>query len=318
MRPAFKAITAVLLLLACDVRSDVAARPNEPLTEGEFTAQINGLKLWYKVSGKGPVCLLPTPGWGPSSELYFLKSKPLESMFTMVYLDTRGSGRSERPDPHSYTFRNFSSDIEGLRRRLGIETMWLMGHSEGGRIILNYASEHGDRVKGLILVDAPVGNTSSDSGRLQRMQLRKNEPWFDNAFKAFQQFPATQQEFDVYIKNITPFFFSSYANLEKNRDVFESTSLSFAATQGQGQSDRSSVDPAAFLPTMRIPVLVIVGDDDFICPPSAAEYLHREIPNSKLLVVENAGHFPWLEQPQQFFDGIRTFLPKLGYEWKGR
>lgn len=313
MKHAFKVLIALLVLSGWTNGTHANAGKNSPLNDGEFTAQINGLKLWYKVSGSGPVCILPTPGWGPSSELYFLRSRPLESMFTMVYLDTRGSGRSERPDPHTYTFKNFSADIEGLRKHLGIETIWLMGHSEGGRIILNYASEHGDHVDGLILVDAPVGNTSNDSLRIKRMQLRKDEPWFGDAFKAFQKFPATQQEFETYIKAITPFFFSSTANLEKNRDVFEKTSLSFAATQGQGQSDRSSVDPAMFLPAMKIPALVIVGDDDFICPPSAAEYLHREIPNSKLLVIENAGHFPWLEQPQEFFDGIRTFLPKLGY-----
>jgi proline iminopeptidase len=283
------------------------------ISNGEFRAQLNGLTLWYKVSGEGPVCILPTPGWGPSSELYYLKCKPLESLFTMVYLDTRGSGRSEQPDPHTYTMKSFAADIEALRKHLGIGTMWLMGHSEGGRILLNCASEPSDHVDGLILVDAPVGITSNDSGRIARMQMRKAEPWFDDAFKAFQKFPATQQEFEAYIKNITPFFFSSMANLENNRDVFERTSLSFAATQGQSQSDRSSVDPATFLPVMKIPTLIIVGVDDFICPPSAAEYLHREIPNSKLLVIENAGHFPWLEQPQQFFEGIRTFLPKLGY-----
>jgi len=313
---AFLLATILCCLPACQAsgkQTNTSIGNNRSVSEGEFTEKINGLKLWYKVSGRGPVCILPTPGWGPSSELYYLKLKPLESMFTMVYLDTRGSGRSERPDPHAYTFKNFVADIEGLRKHLGIETIWLMGHSEGGRIILNYASEHSDHVEGLILVDVPVGNTSTDSGRIKRMQLRKAEPWFDDAFKAFQKFPTSQQEFDVYIKSITPFFFSSIANLEKNRDVFEQTSLSFDATQGQSQSDRSSVDPSTFLPVMKIPTLVIVGNDDFICPPSAAEYLHREIPHSKLLAIENAGHFPWLEQPQQFFDGIRTFLPKLGY-----
>jgi len=313
MKYPFALLMAVLFLSQSHAQTDLKTPGNGSVGEGEFTAQISGLKLWYKVAGKGPVCILPTPGWGPSSDLYFLKLKPLEAMFTMVYLDTRGSGRSERPDPHTYTMKNMAADIEGLRKHLGIETMWLMGHSDGGRIILNYAFEYGGHVEGLILVDAPVGNTENDSGRVQRMQLRKNEPWFDDAFKTFQKFPSTQQEFDAYIKSITPFFFSSNANLEKNRDVFEKTTLSFAATQGQSQSDRSSVDPAVFLPVMKVPTLIIVGDDDFVCPPSASEYLHREIPNSKLLVIENAGHFPWLEQPQQFFDGIRTFLPKLGY-----
>ena len=294
-------------------QTKVDSAKNTSIRNGEFTAQINGLKLWYKVSGEGPVCIHPTPGWGPSSELYYLKLKPLESMFTMVYLDTRGSGRSERPELNAYTMQNFGADIEELRKHLGVETMWLMGHSDGGPMILNYAFEHGDRVEGMILVDAPVGNTSKDGERIIRMQLRKDEPWFDNAFQAFQKMPTTQKEFETYINAILPFFFSSIANLEKNRDTFEKTSLSFDATRGRGQSDQSSADLATFLPIMKIPTLIIVGNDDFICPPSAAEYLHREIPYSKLLVIENAGHFPWLEQPQQFFGGIGTFLPKLGY-----
>jgi proline iminopeptidase len=91
--------------------------------QGQFTAQINGLKLWYKVSGDGPVCIIPIPGWGPSSELYFLNLTPLEEMFTMVYLDTRGTGRSQRPELNEYTMSSFVADIEGLRSHLGVETM---------------------------------------------------------------------------------------------------------------------------------------------------------------------------------------------------
>jgi proline iminopeptidase len=304
------------LFLICCVSAGQAKKDNIPgttISTGEFVAEINGLKLWYKVCGKGPLCIFPTPGWGPSSELYFMRMKPLESMFTVVYLDTRGSGRSERPARNAYSMHDFAADIEGLRNHLGVGSVWLMGHSDGGLIILNYASEHADRVNGLILVDAPVGNTSQDSGRTNRMLLRKNEPWFDSAYTAFQKAPTSQEEFETSIRLILPFFFASVENLEKCRDVFESTSLSFDATQGRGQSDQSSVDLATFLPGMQIPTFIVVGLEDFICPPSAAEYFHREIPNSKLLVIENAGHFPWLEQPNAFFEGLRTFLPKLGY-----
>jgi proline iminopeptidase len=125
--------------------------------------------------------------------------------------------------------------------------------------------------------------------------------------------PATQEEFETHNRAILPFFFSSLKNLEKNREVFEKMTLSFHATMGRGQSDRSSTGLADLLPGMELPALIIVGEDDFICSPPAAEVLHREIPNSKLLIIENAGHFPWMEQPKQFFSGISAFLPKLGY-----
>ncbi|HUI10831.1 MAG TPA: alpha/beta hydrolase [Bacteroidota bacterium] len=306
----------VCLSLVCIAGSRPALSDTKGSTvirEGEFTADINGLKLWYKVSGSGPVCILPTPGWGPSSDLYFLKMKPLESIFTMIYLDTRGSGRSERPDPHAYTMHDFVADIEGLREHIGAESVWLMGHSDGGRMILNYTAVHGEHVRGLILVDSPVRDTSQGRDRERRMLLRKNEPWFDSAYSAFHRMPTTQKEFDAYIRSMSPFFFSSIGNLEKNRDVFEKVTLSFDAQMGEGQSDQSSVGLASFLPGMKTPALVIVGNDDFICPPPASEYLHREIDRSKLLIIQNAGHFPWLEQPEQFFGGIRDFLPKLGY-----
>ena len=307
-------ICSILIGLSGYGQTDAGKGGYSPTSKGEFTAEINGLRLWYKVSGNGPVCILPTPGWGPSSELYYLKLKPIESMFTMIYLDTRGSGRSERPDPRAYAMHDFVADIEGLRRHMGVEAMWLMGHSDVGLMILNYASEHSARVERMILVDAPAGNTSKSNDRILRMQLRRNEPWFDSAFAAFQRVPATQTEFETNMRSIIPFFFASIENVEKNRDTFEKTTFSFDAQRGRGKSDQSSVDLAAFLPGMRIPTLIIVGNDDFICPPPAAEYFHREIVNSKLLVIENAGHFPWLEQPAQFFGGIQAFLPKLGYQ----
>ncbi len=65
------------------------------IATGEFTVRLNGLNLWHKVCGVGPVCLLPTPGWGPSSDLYYHTLGRLETLFTVVYLDTRGTGRSE-------------------------------------------------------------------------------------------------------------------------------------------------------------------------------------------------------------------------------
>jgi len=313
-------VAAFLTLICPGICQETHAgdKADASVSEGEFTAEINGLKIWYKISGRGPVCILPTPGWGPSSELYYLKMKPLESMFRMIYLDTRGSGRSERPDPHAYAMHDFVADIEGLRRHLGIDTIWLMGHSDGGRMILNYAFEHGDRVKGLILVDAPVQDTSHGREREKRMLARKNEPWFDSAYSSFHKMPTTQREFETYIRAITPFFFTSIENLEKNRDVFDTVTLSFDAQRGEGLSDQSSVDLETFLPVMKIPTLVIVGRDDFICPASASEYLHREIACSKLLIVENAGHFPWLEKPEKFFGGIQAILPKIGYQKVGK
>ena len=306
-----RAFLLALIFHVCSVASLMAATDHardSSLANGEYVAEINGIKLWYKVSGTGPVCLLPTPGWGPSSDLYFLRFTPLETTFTMIYLDTRGCGRSERPDLHAYSMRDLVADLEGLRQHLGIDSMWLMGHSDGGPMILNYACTHRDRVKGIILIDAPAGTPGESKERVRRLQMRKGESWFDEAWKVFQTPPRSQKEFENYINGILPFFFSSQKNLANSRDVFERTSVSFDAQQGRGLSDQSAADLAAILPTVKIPSLIIVGEDDFVCPPTSAAALHAMIPGSALVEINNAGHFPWLEEPKVFFESVHSFL----------
>ena len=58
------------------------------------------------------------------------------------------------------------------------------------------------------------------------------------------------------------------------------------------------------------PTLIVVGRDDFVTPPSRARILHEGIPRSELVVLENSGHMPWLEEPDAFFDAIREWIRK--------
>ena len=58
--------------------------------------------------------------------------------------------------------------------------------------------------------------------------------------------------------------------------------------------------------------LLLAGDDDFISSPEAATRLHLALPNSKLLLIEHCGHFPWMEQPKEFGARVPEFLAALG------
>ena len=95
------------------------------ICNGEFSINSNGLNIWYKISGSGPICIMPTPGWGISSDLYFNSFKDLEELFTMVYIDTRGSGRSDKPELGQYTLENFIYDIDEVRKNIGIDKVYL-------------------------------------------------------------------------------------------------------------------------------------------------------------------------------------------------
>lgn len=284
---------------------------NIQLVSGEFTVENHGPNIWYKVSGKGPVCILPSPGWGPGSELYYNSMGRIEEMFTMVYVDTRGSGQSDKPEMEQYTTSNLISDIEAVRKDLGVQKVWLMGHSKGGALVLNYAYQHKDKVHGILLIDASGGVNTPPQTMQAVMQKKRNEPWFKTASEYFAREPRDENDWLTGIKAVMPMYFSTTEKFEKSKDVLLKTSLSYHAFKGQSNWYDCEHELGTKLNKIDIPVLIIVGMDDFICGPYVALYLHRKLAHSKLLPVKDAGHFPWMEQPELFFNGIHDFLPVM-------
>ena len=110
-----------------------ARKPVSPLTQGEFTAELNGLELWYKVSGAGPVCVMLNSAWGPSSDLAFRTLRPLEKMFTVVYLECRGTGRSQKAaSTQEYTWDHLAFGQWGRLVTCCYRRIWEPGFT-GGR-----------------------------------------------------------------------------------------------------------------------------------------------------------------------------------------
>ena len=90
-----------------------------PNGAGRFKTR-DGLSLWYKVSGRGPALLVPTPGWGASADMYMKSLTPLEKDFSLIYLDTRGAGRSElRRKPPAMDFPVFWATSKPCARICG-------------------------------------------------------------------------------------------------------------------------------------------------------------------------------------------------------
>lgn len=293
------------------LRINIEATPPVMVNEidtGEFFVENNGIKIWYKVSGHGPVCILPSPGWGPGSDLYYNSMGEMEKLFTMVYVDTRGSGHSERPGMEQYTTSKFISDLEAVRKAVKADKIWLMGHSKGGALVLNYTFQHKDKVLGIILIDASGGINTPPEIMQKVMKQKQHEPWFANAAQYFSREPKDEKDWITGTKAVMPMFFATTEHFEKNKAVLMKTSLSYDAYLGQKNWYDCENELAPKLPKIDVPVLIVAGMDDFICGPYVAKYLHRELPDSKLLLIEDAGHFPWMEQPELFFKGIKEFI----------
>ncbi len=270
------------------------------LSAGEHFADVNGIRMHYYVSGKGPVCLVPSPGWGAHVD-YMRSLVPFEKHFTMVYYDTRKSGLSSGPeDSTKYTDQDLVNDMDSLRVYLGQSKVWLTGHSGGGFQVLNYGSQHNANLNGIIALDAMARYDSVQTAEMLSILGKKKGPEFDAAKAAFMN-PAgmngkTPEEF---VRAILPLYFTNpkFAEVAKGIKV-SAEAYHYTEVSNIFKSKNLLND----LHNITVPVLVFVGDEDFICgPESEAKRIHERIPSSRLVIIKGSGHFPWIEQSKQFY-----------------
>lgn len=290
----------------------------QAVSQGEFRTQLNGLVFWYRIAGRGLICILPMPGWGVSIQ-YLEELRRLEELFTVVYLETRGTGRSEAPATTAeYGWGQFTMDIEALRQHFRQERIWLLGHSQGGMMILHYALTHLEHVLGLLLIDSAPGYDAEwvRESRARAEQYGQGALWERITNAILVAPPATEYELQALDNEsalVAPCYWHDLANTEKHGAAFAATTTALQPYQGVAHSHLADFDFVSRLPDIPAPTLIVVGASDGVTSLSQSQRLRLGLTNSKLLVIEKAGHFPWLEEPEAFFAGIQAFLPALGY-----
>src|SRR6267378_4303076 len=177
--------------LACwDISSPLGgevARRGRREYEVKFTAS-DGRKLTYRRMGTGPV-LVCHPGGPGFSSSYFADLAGLWEQFTLVMLNPRGTGGSDRPaDSRAYQIEDYVSDVDELRGHLGLEQMLLLGHSHGGVVAEAYAAEHPAQVKRLVLASSlarfgPGQEAAMKSG----IERRSGQSWYTDAVAALEE-----------------------------------------------------------------------------------------------------------------------------------
>lgn len=289
-----------------------AIMSQDKLSPGDHFADINGITIHYYVSGKGPVCIMPTPGWGPSINIYKNSFTPLEKYFTIVYYDTRMSGQSTGPDdPLKYTSKDFMDDTEALRIYLEQSKVWIMGHSDGGYQVLNYGIHYNDKLNGIITFHARAGGDSLYRAEFRKMVMnREGQPYFEKASKLLLGKDTTEYTINEFIEITMPYYFHDLNKIEDFAKLGD-PELSNRAWKNVRTSKFGKEYLFPELHKITVPTLVLAGDDDFICNTvSQGDRIHENIPGSDEIIIKKAGHFAWVEQPAQFFDEVISWLKK--------
>jgi proline iminopeptidase len=287
---------------------DSASQKRDKLAPGEHSADLVGIHFWYRVAGHGPLLVVQAPGWGVGSEYLQNGLAVLEKTFTVIYYDPRGSVRSGRPtDAKLMSTDDMIEDLDRLRSYWGLDSITVLGHSHGGAIALGYAIQHPEFVRKLILVDTCTEDHDFTAERQQAIAERKDDPRFKDAIAVMTggTDPKTDEEFDAYLKKILPLYFYDPA---RAMPQFAKTDIgplpSVWAYHSIGATGRPLTKEESLLDHVRARTLVLVGHDDWICPVTEAQRLNKGIQDSRLVVLEKSGHFPWIEAPAQFFSEI--------------
>lgn len=278
-----------------------------------FTSR-DGRKLTYRKLGHGPV-LVCHPGGPGFSSTYFGDLAALWEQFTLIMLNPRGTGTSERPhDRAAYEIDDYVSDVEDLRQHLGLERMLLLGHSHGGVVAMAYASAYPARVRRLVLAST-LARFGPDQKNAMRdgMDKRLTQPWAADAVAALEEEQAghfsSDDELSPIVFRELPLYFAHYGPAEAGYlDSLKSEPVNADALKLFNEKIFNTFDLRDRLPAITAQTLVITGDEDFICGPICAEEICSGIKGSRMVIVGDAGHQLFVEQPQAFHDEVAEFL----------
>ena len=282
------------------------------LAPGDHVRRVDGVRIAYHVAGTGPLLIVLSPDWGIGSGYLRAGLQPLERYRTVVFVDERGSGGSERPaDSRAMGYHDMAGDLEALRIAWGLTRMDVLGHSAGATIAMDYAATHPGRVRKLLLVDAELPGLDVSAPRSRFKERWSHDPAHAEALRHYDDpMPKTDAGFSLYLRRTIAWYFSDPS---RNAGPFAAAipptlpawTLAASSRADQLQTSRA---PIALERIAGALTLIVVGRDDAECPVEMADAIGTRIPRSKLVVLERSGHFPWIEARRAFLSTVRSFL----------
>ncbi len=227
-------------------------------------------------------------------------------MACLVYYDHRCNGRSGRPPIETLTLAQLADDADALRSHLGYEKVAVLGHSYGGCLALQYALRHPRHVSHLLL----VGTTAAwDYTEELVAELRRRRPGRE-VLTAFLDVPADDVTFARNQGLVAATLGLHAFDPARAQRLFRETVWSPAAN-ARSRELMADWDVVSRLGEIDVPTLILSGRHDFFCPPSQAERMRRGIRGSEVMIFEQSGHYPFVEEAEAFRRAVRGWLARM-------
>jgi len=279
---------------------------------GEYDVRLNGVQIHYTVRGSGPVLIAHSGGPGMDARGWD-DFAHIDDFVTVVAIHPRGSGLSGPAAGEAYLLPDYAADVEALRLHLGLDKPIVMGWSHGGMVAMQFASTFPDSLSKLILFDtsAYFGEFLSDiEGAVREF---KGEPWFEKSFAALKAEWAGEYQSDEDMVRLwaeeMKFYFKQFeARAEAYHERTRDLPVRISPLKTFNDKEAATLDLRPQLQKITVPTLVMVGRHDFITNVAMAEEMARHIPNARLEIFEDSGHFALIEEPEKFYSAVKQFV----------
>jgi proline iminopeptidase len=324
-RTAARLLLALLLALPALAGADETLKPARtyPIQEGFVDA--SGVLIYYKMMGQGAPLLILHGGPGASHDYFLPYLLPLARTHKLIFIDERGSGRSQKlEDASRYTVEAMVDDVEAVRQALGLGKVDLLGHSYGAVLAEAYALKHGKSLRHLVL-SSGFASTKEMNETLARIkekmapELREKIEKMEAAglFGQGKEYEKGRYTNDYMIAAWGEGYFP-YLYQNRPDPTYDPTAQPAMAwdlyremwgSHGEYVIDGNlkSVEYLDRLPTIHVPTLVTAGDHDESDPALARE-ISGKIPGAKLVILPKSGHMTFVDQPDLYLKAVDDFL----------
>ncbi len=256
---------------------------------------VKDLRVRYELSGKeGAGVVVLSHSLGSSLVMWEPQMEILQSRFRVLRYDTRGHGGTAAPSG-PYRLGELTEDAIGLLDALGLGKVSWVGLSMGGMIGQALALDHPERLERLVLCDTAA------------VIPKESQPiWEERILKARTEGLESLVQETLERWFTAPFLKRNPQGAGMIREQFLKTPV--AGYVGCSGAIRK-LDLLHRLPEIRLPTLIMVGEEDPATPVAASEVMHQEIAGSKLVILPAAAHLSNIEQAEAFNRELLGFLP---------
>jgi proline iminopeptidase len=266
---------------------------------------LDGIPIHHEVDGAGPPVLVLHGGLGMDHVLYRRTLSPLvDAGFRLVHFDQRANGRSVPADAATITMERLADDAVALADHLGLDRFAVLGHSYGSFVAQELALRHPTRIDHLLLVGATPGQLGTGEVEDEHGVGPQAPPELIEMMSGPP--PTTDEEMGDAMTAMLPAYFHRPEHLDlaaaAEGTVFRAAAMvrGFEVLAGWSSVDR--------LRQVSAPTLLVTGRHDLFTAWPQAHRIGSRIPGAEVVIFEESGHFPWIEEPDRFFPLVADWL----------